>query len=199
MTSNVMKTQSIKPGRVSLELLSLGRSEFSSCSFDWTTAAFLLLSQYFKGLFGRRGFKNLAPFLPWSFIEASKSCLNTQILEMCQAGSVYDFWHLQISSSFLLHSACFVILSAVCYNDDANDFLGFHKLYYCKCSCVYILWRSTIPFVVWFLRHVISYIDWISTRSVFRRQWKNVYPDGNLVFKVHNTCVLMCYGIMRCL
>lgn len=34
---------------------------------------------------------------------------------------------------------CFVILSAVCYNDNTYNFLGFHKLYYCKCSCVYIL------------------------------------------------------------
>lgn len=128
--------------RVSSELLPLLRSEYSPAVLTETHAAFLLLSRYFKDLFGRRGFKNLAPFLPRSFIEASKSCLNTrvfQILEMCQTGSAYDFWHLQISSYFLLYSTCFVILSAVCYNDDADNFLGFHKLYYCKCSCVYIL------------------------------------------------------------
>lgn len=72
------------------------------------------------------------------------------------------FWHKQINIYFLLPSMCFVILSAVCYKDDANNFLGFHKLYYCKCSRVYIFWSPTISFVVWFICYVISYmrIDW---------------------------------------
>lgn len=39
----------------------------------------------------------------------------------------------------------FIIHFVLCYikcsykDDDTNTFLGFHKLYYCKCSCVYIL------------------------------------------------------------
>lgn len=76
--------------------------------------------------------------------------------------TVFGFCHKQINIYFLLSSMCFVLLSAVCYKKDANNFLGFHKLYYCKCSCVYIFSSPTIPFVTWFIRYVISYmsIDW---------------------------------------
>lgn len=73
----------------------------------------------------------------------------------------------------------FVILSAVCYNDTDN-FLGFHRLYYCKCSCVYILQRATVAFVVCFFLP-----SWFKTRLTsgfpsgcyFRVSWMNMYPE----------------------
>lgn len=75
-----------------------------------------------------------------------------QILDTYQRESVYP----QITvCALLLIKLQFVI------KKDGGDFLGSHELYYCKCSCVYILEtkRSTMTFVVWFIRHIISYVS----------------------------------------
>lgn len=64
---------------------------------------------------------------------------------------------------------------------DTDNFLGFHRLYDCKCSCVYILQRSTVAFVVCiFLRFLVwDATLWVgfllAAVSVF--PGLNMYPD----------------------
>lgn len=89
-------------------------------------------------------------------------------------------WHLQVQHLSLCYRMRFVILSAVCYKVDTNSFLGFHRLYYCKCSCVYILQRSTVALLCVFLAFLGLRRDFVSgfpTGRYFSVSWMNMYPD----------------------
>lgn len=109
-------------------------------------------------------------------------------------------WHLQVQHVSLRYRMCFVILSAVCYKVDTDNFLGFHRLYYCKCSCVYIISRGLLSCVfLAFLGLRRDFVSGLSYRPLFQcfPGWTCIQMCVLTVHKKNkNQNVLMCSDVM---
>lgn len=79
--------------------------------------------------------------------EVVPSCISLllQILETCQRESVRALRRSQNGRFTSDHTVlCSVAYQVQFATKDDRDFLGSHKLYYCKCSCVYILEKKDL-------------------------------------------------------